>query len=190
MPFMQIVSVAGWGRTVRTHNRDATLQNVALRFRFHGAAAAGARLMPAAGLRAVPQPHARRRKRTGRTRTGTPAGGLRSPGSPELSRVGQEDIMDHSQHTRLQAEELNQHNLEGATIYGPDDAEVGTVSHLHGSGPAAMVIVDVGGFLGIGAKPVALSLSRLDFMRDEDGSVHAMTTLTKDEAKALPEHQH
>jgi hypothetical protein len=33
-------------------------------------------------------------------------------------------------------------------------------------------------------------MSRLTFMRDEDGTVHATTTMTKDEAKAMPEHHH
>ena len=64
--------------------------------------------------------------------------------------------------------------LDGATIYGTD--EVGHVSHLHGSGSAAQVVIDVGGFLGIGAKPVAVPISDLEFMRDEDGKVHAVTT--------------
>ncbi|MCX7561233.1 PRC-barrel domain-containing protein [Sulfitobacter sp. F26204] len=96
--------------------------------------------------------------------------------------------MDHSLHPRLPAEELNATNLEGAAIYGADDAKIGDVSHLHGSGASAQVVVDVGGFLGIGAKPVGLDMARLDFMRDENGIVHATTALTKDEVKALPEH--
>ena len=98
--------------------------------------------------------------------------------------------MDHSAHTRLAEGELTAANLVDAVIYGPGDEKVGTVSHVHGAGPGADVIVDVGGFLGIGAKPVALPVDELDFMRDENGDVHAMTTLTKDEAKALPEHRH
>ncbi len=96
--------------------------------------------------------------------------------------------MDHSHHVRLKSDELNATTLKDAAIYGPNDEKVGTVSHLHGSGPSAMVVVDVGGFLGIMAKPVALTLTRLDFMRDTDGEVHATTTLTKEEAKELPEH--
>jgi hypothetical protein len=52
------------------------------------------------------------------------------------------------------------------------------------------VIVDVGGFLGLGAKPVALTTSQLTFMRDNDGDVHATTAWTKDQIKALPEHHH
>jgi hypothetical protein len=98
--------------------------------------------------------------------------------------------MDHSTHERLGTSELTEDNLTGATIYGPGDETVGSVSHLHGSGSGAQVIVDVGGFLGIGAKPVAIPVSQLDFMRDEDGDVHATTTMTKDQMKALPEHDH
>ena len=94
--------------------------------------------------------------------------------------------MDHSNHVPLRSAELVPTVLEGATIYGPDDEKIGSVSHMHGS----EVVVDVGGFLGIGAKPVAVSVSDLDFMRDEDGDVHAVTNWTKDQLKAMPEHHH
>jgi hypothetical protein len=97
--------------------------------------------------------------------------------------------MDHTTRERLGTTELTEDNLIGATIYGPDDYEIGDVSHVHGSGPRAEVVVDVGGFLGIGAKPVALLVSHLDFMRGVNGDVHAITSLTKDEVKALPEHR-
>lgn len=94
--------------------------------------------------------------------------------------------MDHSNHVRLRSDEMIPTILEGATIYGADDEKVGTVSHLHGS----QVVIDVGGFLGIGAKPVAVEASQLDFMRDEEGAVHAVTRWTKDELKEMPEHHH
>lgn len=97
--------------------------------------------------------------------------------------------MDHTTHEQLETAELTEDNLIGATIYGPDDYEIGNVSHMQGSGPGAQVIVDVGGFLGIGAKPVDLQVSQLDFMRGIGGDVHATTSLTKEEVKALPEHQ-
>lgn len=98
--------------------------------------------------------------------------------------------MDHSQHTPLQPEELNASNVEGANVYGPDDGHIGDVSHFHGTGPTAQVVVDVGGFLGIGAKPVALPVSSLNFMRDENAKIHATTSMTKDQLKDLPEHHH
>jgi hypothetical protein len=98
--------------------------------------------------------------------------------------------MDHSRHQRLETAALTEANLVDAPIYGPGDEKIGTVAHLHGTGAGAEVIVDVGGFLGIGARPVALAVSQLDFMRDEDGEVHATTTMTKEQLKALPEHHH
>lgn len=92
--------------------------------------------------------------------------------------------MDHSNHVRLNPNELTPEILEGAAVYGPGDEKIGSVDHLHGT----QAIIDVGGFLGIGAKPVAVSTGDLDFMRDEDGHVHAVTTWTKDHLKSLPEH--
>lgn len=98
--------------------------------------------------------------------------------------------MDHALHPRLSETELTDGRLSGATIYGPGDETVGTVSHLHGAGSGAKAIIDVGGFLGIGSKPVAIRVSEIDFMRDESGTVHGMTHHGKDELKALPAHHH
>jgi hypothetical protein len=95
--------------------------------------------------------------------------------------------MDHSNHVRLAAAELIPQILEGATIYGAGDHKVGTIDHVHGTHTA---IIDVGGFLGIGAKPVSVPLSDLDFMRDEHGDVHATTDWTKDQLEHMPEHHH
>jgi hypothetical protein len=98
--------------------------------------------------------------------------------------------MDHSTHTRLSSAELTESNLVGATIYGADDEKVGTISHLHQSGAVPQAVVDVGGFLGIGSKPVLVSLNELNMMRDHTGSIHGLTSWTKDQLKQLPEHHH
>lgn len=95
--------------------------------------------------------------------------------------------MDHANHVRLTQAELTPAILDGATIYGADDRKIGKVDHVHG---LDSVIIDVGGFLGLGAKPVALPLSELQFMRDEQGEVHALTGWTKDQLKDMPEHHH
>ncbi len=98
--------------------------------------------------------------------------------------------MNHANHVRLGSAELTPAILEGATIYGADDHEVGKLDHVHGAGASSQAIIDVGGFLGIGAKPVAVPLVDLQFMRDEEGDVHAVTTWTKDQLKEMPEHKH
>tara|TARA_R110002020_G_scaffold28563_5_gene90896 strand:+ start:5201 stop:5497 length:297 start_codon:yes stop_codon:yes gene_type:complete len=94
--------------------------------------------------------------------------------------------MDHSGFTPLDSSELTSDTLKGATIHGANSAVVGQVSHLVGSGAACQVIVDVGGFLGLGAKPVAVGLGQLSFMRDEQGKVQADTGWTKDQLLSMP----
>ena len=97
--------------------------------------------------------------------------------------------MDHSTQTPLDAIDFTSETLVDAVVYGLDEEKIGTVSHVHGMGQATQVIVDVGGFLGIGTKPVMLTTSQLTFMRDEDGTVHATTSWTREQVKALPEHR-
>ena len=96
--------------------------------------------------------------------------------------------MDHSNHTRIDINDMDESTLEGATIYDAMDENVGTVAHVHGMGSSMQVAVDVGTFLGMGGKTVLIPLSALDVMQDEDGMVHATTNWTKDQIEALPEH--
>lgn len=96
--------------------------------------------------------------------------------------------MDHTNHVRLRNDELTEDSLSGVTIYGRDDSEISSVDHVHGAGEKALVVFDVGGFLGIGSKRVALYAGQLDVMRDEDGTVHAITQMTEEQLKAMPEH--
>lgn len=98
--------------------------------------------------------------------------------------------MNHENHPRLSIEEYTEAVLTGAPVYGPGDETVGTISHTHGSGESAQVVIEVGGFLGIGAKSVMVPVQQLDLMRDEDGTVHAVTNWTKDSLKDMPEHHH
>lgn len=72
--------------------------------------------------------------------------------------------MDHTNHVRLTAGELTPDVLEGATIYDADDHKVGKLDHVHGAGPSSTAVIDVGGFLGIGAKPVGVPLTELEFI--------------------------
>jgi hypothetical protein len=97
--------------------------------------------------------------------------------------------MDRTTQTPLSAAELNEANLAGAAIYGTDYERVGSISHLHSLDSTPQAVVDVGGFLGIGSKPVLIGLSDLNMVRDANGTVFGFTTWTKDQLKALPEHR-
>lgn len=98
--------------------------------------------------------------------------------------------MNHTRHTSLSVSELNGSNLMDAVIFGPGDEKIGAVAHVHGVGDMMQVIVDVGGFLGLGSKSVALEVQQINFMRDEGDTIHGVTSMTKEQVKDLPEHDH
>jgi hypothetical protein len=91
--------------------------------------------------------------------------------------------------TPLSAEELNEANLAGAAIYGPELDRIGSISHLRSIGSTTQAVVDVGGFLGIGSKPVLIGLAQLQMLRSAQGNVFGQTSWTKEELMALPEHR-
>ncbi len=94
--------------------------------------------------------------------------------------------MDHSKHIPLRYDQLNSSDVEGISVYGTDDSQISDVSHFSGTDQIAQVVLNVGGFLGVGSKRVSLPLSSLTFMQDENGNIHATTVLTEDELKDLP----
>ena len=95
--------------------------------------------------------------------------------------------MDHAEHVRLHADELKSSILEGAVIYGADGDRVGRVAYMHGAGTLSLVIIDVGN-AEITPKRIAVPMSQLDFMRDEKGEVHALTTWNAEQIAQMPEH--
>lgn len=79
--------------------------------------------------------------------------------------------------------------LIGAKAYDANDAWIGEVSELIIDRDSMMtdVVVDVGGFLGIGEKPVALRIADLDILRaSAGGEVRVYISMTKEQLEALP----
>ncbi len=79
--------------------------------------------------------------------------------------------------------------LTGALAYDMNDKRIGEVSELivAEDGKIQSAVVDVGGFLGIGEKPVQLEMSQLDIMRAENGvEVRVYISMTEEELEALP----
>ncbi|MBO6676906.1 MAG: PRC-barrel domain-containing protein [Rhizobiales bacterium] len=68
--------------------------------------------------------------------------------------------------------ELTTEMMTGARVYDTNDADIGEVSQLMVSddGMIDNVIIDVGGFLGLGEKPIAVSFDELRILRTDDGT--------------------
>ncbi|WP_416358282.1 PRC-barrel domain-containing protein [Aureimonas phyllosphaerae] len=91
--------------------------------------------------------------------------------------------------TPVTGADLTADNLIGTSVYGPDNQTIGSIGDiaLTPDGQVDAVIVDVGGFLGIGAKPVAVAMDNLQFMRDSGGSLTLTTQFTQDQLRNAPE---
>lgn len=92
---------------------------------------------------------------------------------------------------RAEMHSLTTSDVEKATVYGRNDESIGSISALKVTteGKITDAVIDVGGFLGIGAHSVLVPFSELTVLRETDGPdmrVHLDTT--KDKLKAMPNH--
>ena len=99
-----------------------------------------------------------------------------------------EPIMREGYVTAEEAD-LNTEMLTGAPVYDATDEWIGEVSELiiDTDGRITNAVIDVGGFLGIGEKPVELNIGDVDILR-ADGStdLRVYVPMTKEELEALP----
>jgi hypothetical protein len=77
-------------------------------------------------------------------------------------------------------------DLIGATVYSPQDEEIGDISDLiiMEDGTVQGVVIGVGGFLGIGEKKVGVGLQSLSMTEDEGGEMKIVLNSTKEELEA------
>lgn len=80
--------------------------------------------------------------------------------------------------------------LTGADVRDASDASIAEVQDLvlTADGQVTDVVLDVGGFLGIGAKRVAIPMDQLTVAQAEGGAVRLWVNMTKDQLEALPEY--
>ncbi|MDG4878628.1 PRC-barrel domain-containing protein [Mesorhizobium sp. WSM4935] len=94
--------------------------------------------------------------------------------------------IDKSTLTEMPMGNMRVDDLKGTTVYGANDAEIGSIGDvvLTPDNKPDAVIVDVGGFLGIGAKEVAIGMDKLKFMTDKNGKKYLYTNFTKEQLQA------
>ncbi len=92
--------------------------------------------------------------------------------------------------TMTQAKVANADDLIGAPVIGVQNEELGEVSDVIVSddGMIKSYIIDVGGFLGIGEKPIAMDAQKLDLRQNPDGEFLIYAAYTQKQLEALPEY--
>ncbi len=106
-----------------------------------------------------------------------------APAATDETKTG---AIDRSTLTEMPAGDIRAEELVGTTVYGANDADLGEIGDvvLTQDGKVDAVIIDVGGFLGIGEKEVAVGMDNLAFMTDKDGNKYLYTTFTKEQLDA------
>ena len=81
-------------------------------------------------------------------------------------------MMEREGYMEVTQEELTAEMLTGAAVYGMEDESIGEISDLvmGDGGQVSEAVVDVGGFLGMGEHPVAISFDEMQIIRDEAGT--------------------
>jgi sporulation protein YlmC with PRC-barrel domain len=94
--------------------------------------------------------------------------------------------IDKSTLSEMPAGNIRGDDLKGTTVYGANDAEIGSIGDvvLTPDNKPDAVIVNVGGFLGVGAKEVAVGMDKLKFMTDKNGKKYLYTNFTKEQLQA------
>jgi sporulation protein YlmC with PRC-barrel domain len=92
--------------------------------------------------------------------------------------------------TEQGATQISANDYIGNAVYTSTDESIGSVTNLilEENGGIVAAVVGVGGFLGIGAKDVAVPLDKLTVTRDtQNGTVRLTTSETSESLKAAPE---
>ena len=92
----------------------------------------------------------------------------------------------HVTATQLQPGQIRATQMDGSTVYDAQNQKVGDIKDiiLDRDGKVAAVVLDVGAFLGIGGKNVAIGMSDLKITQDDNNKPRFTVDMTKDQLKS------
>ncbi len=114
----------------------------------------------------------------------TPAAGAEGTDTMQTAAI------DRSTLTAVMQADLTADTILGTTVYGANDEAIGEVSDIlmNAENGVDGFVLDVGGFLGMGEKPVAVAAENLEIMADANGGLTIFTPFTEEQLKAQAEY--
>jgi sporulation protein YlmC with PRC-barrel domain len=98
------------------------------------------------------------------------------------------DPLNRNGLTDFDESKLTAEELIGTNVYGTNDEHIGAIGDLalNEDGTIDAIIIDFGGFLGIGTKPVAVAFENLDFLADPNNNRSLVLPITREQMEAAP----
>jgi sporulation protein YlmC with PRC-barrel domain len=99
-------------------------------------------------------------------------------------------MMQREGYTEVAMDQLTVEDIDGATVYGANDDNIGEVGELVMAADGKTIdqaVINVGGFLGLGVKHVAIPFSELQILRNGENDTRIYMNATEDSLKALPD---
>ncbi|TMV72533.1 PRC-barrel domain containing protein, partial [Thioclava sp. BHET1] len=94
-------------------------------------------------------------------------------------------------YTKVEQADITAKDLKDAPVYGADNKKIGDISKLvlTADGKLDKAVVNVGGFLGIGGKSVAISSDQMQVMKkDKSDDLRVYVAMSEDQLKAMPDY--
>ena len=96
--------------------------------------------------------------------------------------------MDGETFIGFNADQIRATTLMGQEVYGADDESIGEISDLvlQEDGETRAAIIDVGGFLGVGEKPVAIPFEQIEIQQQEGADPRLVVAMSREELEQAP----
>ena len=92
---------------------------------------------------------------------------------------------------RVSSDLITADDLQGANVYGTNNESVADVNEvlMTPAGKVERIVVNVGGFLGMGARSVALDVNDVDIQKDAKDDVRVYIQMSEEELRQMPEYK-
>ncbi|MBL0374552.1 PRC-barrel domain-containing protein [Rhizobium sp. KVB221] len=120
-----------------------------------------------------------------------PDSGVQATIDENRTKLIRPDVMREGYQT-AQMTEVTADKLTGARVYGAKDEDVGEINRLvmADNGQVQLVVLDIGGFLGIGEHEIAVTPDELTIVRNKEGDdFRVYIDANKDALKAQPDYK-
>lgn len=113
-------------------------------------------------------------------------------GALDRARTGRTtEVEPQEGYERVSSDIITAEDLQDANVYTSDNESVADVKEvlITPEGRVDQVVVDVGGFLGMGARSIAIDMNEADVHKDMNNDVRVYIPMSEEELRQMPEYK-